>query len=74
MRRHRGILIAGPLAILSGAILIHFAIWSARPGITATNFSRLELGITQAEAEEILGGPPSHIAPNGRNWIGLLFC
>jgi hypothetical protein len=73
MRRNRWIPIGGSLAVLSGAVLIHFAIWSARPGVTASNFARLELGMTQAEVEEILGGPPSHIAPNGRNWVGLMF-
>lgn len=72
MRRNRWILIGGWLALLSGAPLIHFAIWSARPGITATNFSRLEVGMTKAQVEEILGGPPSEVAPNGRNWMGLM--
>jgi hypothetical protein len=72
MRKSRWILLGSSLALLSGAVLIHFAIWSARPGITGTNFARLEVGMSQAEAEEILGGPPNHVAPNGRNWMGLM--
>jgi hypothetical protein len=73
MRRSRRTLIAGSLAILSVAVLIHFAIWSARPGVTGANFARLEVGMTQAEVEELLGGPPSYTAPNGREWMGLMF-
>jgi hypothetical protein len=73
MRRNRWILLGGSLAMLSIAILIHFALWSARPGVTGPNFARLEMGMTQSEAEEILGGPPSYTAPNGREWIGLMF-
>jgi len=73
MRRSRWTLIGSSLAILSGAVFIHYAIWSARPGVTSTNFARLTLGMTQAEAEEILGGPPSYIARNGREWMGLMF-
>jgi hypothetical protein len=42
------------------------------PGVTYRNFTRVEIGMTQAEAEAIFGGLPSWTAPNGRNWIGLL--
>ena len=59
-------------AILGCAMFAHFAIWSSRPGITRSNFARLEMGATRAQAEELLGGPPSITAPNGRSWIGLM--
>lgn len=59
-------------ALLTCAALVQWAFWSARPGITRSSFARLEIGTTRAAAEEILGGPPSMTAPNGRSWIGLL--
>ena len=47
----------------------------AGPGVTPRNFDRIETGMTLVEVEEILGGPPGFIAPNGRSWIGLaLMC
>jgi hypothetical protein len=72
MFRNRWTWIAA-LAILGCALFAHFAVVSTRPGITLSNFGRLELGATRAQAEELLGGPPSAVAPNGRQWIGLLF-
>ena len=60
------------IALLGFAASVHFSIWSNRPGVTASNYSRLELGMTQSQVEEFLGGPPSLLAPNGRNWLGLM--
>jgi hypothetical protein len=72
MLRNRWIVAAGGLASLVCAGLVVLAILPARPGITWTNFNRLESGMTQAEAEAILGGPPRAIAPNGTSWWMLL--
>jgi len=72
MFRNRWTWIAA-LAILGCAVFAHFAVMSARPGITRSNFARLELGATRAQAEELLGGRPSAVAPNGRTWSGLWF-
>jgi hypothetical protein len=48
MFRNRWTRTAAILALLGCAGLAHFAAWSARPGITVSNFARLELGMTQA--------------------------
>jgi hypothetical protein len=43
----------------------------AGPGVTHANFRRVEVGMTQAEAEAVFGVAASDTAPNGRIWWGL---
>jgi hypothetical protein len=71
--RNRWILAAGTLASLACAGLVIFALLPAKPGVTWRNFDRIETGMTKADAEAILGGPPHDIAPDGRDWSTLRF-
>jgi len=45
------------LCLLSAATAFAWIWWSPRTAITPENYERIELGITQMEVEEILGGP-----------------
>lgn len=71
-RRHWKSMFAA-LASLACTGYIGLSVWPTLPGITRANFARIELGMTQAQTEAILGGPPSDIAPGGRTWVGLHF-
>lgn len=72
MRRKRWTVRVAILASLACPGLVVLSAWPAAPGITRANFARLEEGMTRAEAEMLLGGPPTCNAPNGRTWFGLL--
>src|SRR5579862_7764024 len=76
MLRNRWFRWTAALALLLAAGFIHFTIWAARPGITLSNFNRLEVGMTQADAEELLDGPPGIKGDNdpiiNNPWFGLM--
>ena len=72
MLRNRWILATGSLVSLVCAGLVAVALLTAGPGVTRTNFGRLESGMTLGEAEAILGSPPCDIAPNGRSCLIFL--
>jgi hypothetical protein len=47
------------LLAVGGALSLFLSgYWSSRPGITRANFDRLEPGMSRAQVEAILGGPP----------------
>lgn len=58
MLRARWFRLTALMALLLAAAFIHFTLRSARPGITGANFDRLEIGMSQAEVETLLDGPP----------------
>lgn len=73
MLRSRWIRIAAALAMVLAILIGYYAVWSARPGITLSNYSRLEAGMTQEQVEEFLG-PPGFDAHDFDNpWAGLMF-
>ena len=75
MRRHRARML-GLLAVLvmlgaAGGSL--YWLTAARPGVTAANVAALRAGMSQAQIEAALGGPPRSTAPGGRDWSTLLY-
>ena len=56
MTKRRLLLIAGPLAAVAVTLGV-LAMLPPRPGVTKENFDRIEVGMTRAEVEVILGGP-----------------
>jgi hypothetical protein len=57
MKRKRLLLAVGGIAALVGVTLGVLALLPARPGVTRENFDRIEIGMTRAEVEAILGPP-----------------
>ena len=72
MLKNKRTLMVAAVAVVGCAGLVVLTILPSLPGIGRANFARIEIGMTQPEVEELLGGPPSVIAPNGRDW-GFLF-
>jgi hypothetical protein len=62
MRRRRLLLGLGLLALLglAGGLFAFLYPW---PGVTGANFERIQEGMTLAEVEKILGGPPHDRGP-----------
>jgi hypothetical protein len=62
----------GLVGLLLAAMTLAF--WPLSPGITRANCERIQEGMTLAEVESILGGPPRSDVPNNpdvRTFIGL---
>jgi len=57
MVRHRLLLGVGALAVVGLTSLLAWAIWQA-PGVTWTNYQRIQLGMSKADVAAILGGSP----------------
>jgi hypothetical protein len=51
-------MVAGPIAILAAAGAIWIWVGADSPGVNETSFFRIRVGMTEAEVETILGGPP----------------
>lgn len=58
MTRRRLLLIALPLAV--AVIVSVLAMLPARPGVTKTNFDRIEVGMTSVNVVKLLGDTPFH--------------
>src|SRR5262245_46195110 len=67
----RKLLILGLLLCLGLSAVVILLLASHRPGVTRTNFDRIETGSTRADVEELLGGRPRDESPNGTNWSEL---
>jgi hypothetical protein len=63
MRKNRWLLLGLLLACIVGVVLVVLALLPPTPGITKENFDRIEVGMTRAEVEAILGGPANGWAP-----------
>ncbi len=63
---------AAALAAVGGLGLLTVALWPEPPGVTYTNFRRVEAGMSRAEVIAVFGTTPGPVAPNGRSWVGLL--
>jgi hypothetical protein len=63
MLMNRWTMAAGMLGGLVCAGFLVLALLPARPAVTLTNFDRIEVGMTQVEAEAMLGGPPKTSLP-----------
>jgi hypothetical protein len=73
MSKKRLLLCSAALGACAGLAILVPALWPEPPGVTYANFNRVEIGMSQAEVEAILGGPPRDTAPNGKSWFGLHF-
>jgi hypothetical protein len=71
MRKTRWLLIGLLLACIGGVVLVVVALLPPPPGITKENFDRIEVGMTRAEIEAILGGPANGRDPRNGLRIGL---
>jgi hypothetical protein len=58
-RKRLGVLIAGTVALVCVAA---FMLWPRPMRVTAENYNRIKAGMTRAEVETILGGPPGDYA------------
>jgi hypothetical protein len=56
MRKNRWLLLGLLLASIVGVVLLVLALLPPSPGVTKVNFDRIEVGMTRAEVEVILGG------------------
>ena len=66
MRRRRLLLGSGALALLGLAgMLVVTQLLRAGPAITPASYERIREGMTEAEVEAVLGGPPGDYT-NGR--------
>jgi hypothetical protein len=70
MKKKWWIIAAATIAGCIGLALIIPALRPPRPGVTKGNFDRIEIGMTRAEVEEILG-PPTEDFPRGVLALGL---
>jgi hypothetical protein len=70
-RKRRLFLLGSPLALALLSISVLLWLDSQRPGVTRANFERLQEGMTKAQVEALLNGPPQHITPSGKNYSRL---
>ena len=71
MTRRRRILLSA--AVLAASVCIALGVLSLlppRPGVTKANFDRIEVGMTLAEVEAILGEPHPVRIDQGLQWYG----
>jgi len=54
----------------TGALALSAWLMPARPGVTRSNFERVQDGMTLAEVSAVLG-EPSDVSPGGRAWGAL---
>ena len=57
MNRKRSIVVCGIVVSIACVLLITYAVLPARPGVTKTNYDRIELGMTKADVAAIMGKP-----------------
>jgi hypothetical protein len=69
MRRRRLLLGAGVLALVMTALGAFLWFATPTPGVTRDNFRRLKLGMTEPEAERLLGGP-GEVNPVPFSYVG----
>jgi hypothetical protein len=69
MLKYRLQILVASAALCFLSLTAAWTFWPEAPGISRTNFNRIQIGMAQAEVEGILDGPPRDTSQDRRFWI-----